>query len=85
MLVCDIFSGRSDSNSLIQSLTKKGDIMNAAALSTHLTEQEIGLPTPITPEPISKNNMSSKASDTEKLDNAIPNQLEENQVKLQGF
>ena len=59
--------------------------MNAAALSTHLTEQEIGLPTPLTPEPISKNNMSSKASDTEKLDNAIPNQLQENQVKLQGF
>ena len=70
---------------MIQSLAEKGDIMDAAVLSTQLIGPECGLPTPLTPEQTPEKNILCNASDTEKQDTAVSKQMQVDQVRFYEY
>ena len=60
--------GKKESNNDIQSLTEKGDIMNATLLSTRLSAEDSSLPTPLRPSQIMQENTLLEGSKSTEKD-----------------
>lgn len=72
--------GTNESNNDIQSLTEKGDIMNATLLSTRIGEEDSSLPTPLRPSQITLENTLLEGHKSEEKDPLIATEGNINKV-----